>query len=82
MSESNKKKFKTLSDVSTMSCDISQKIKNSGDTFDIIIGITRGGWVPTVFLSNCLDNTPIVAWEVILRDGKKEIGRASCRERV
>ena len=46
-------------------------IKNSGDTFDIIIGITRGGWIPTVMLSNHLDNTPIVSWEVSLRDGKK-----------
>ena len=32
-----------------------QNIKNSGKTYDIIIGIQRGGLIPAVHLSNLLD---------------------------
>jgi hypoxanthine phosphoribosyltransferase len=63
----HKKTFQTWVDINTMICNISEKIKKGNWDPDIIIGITRGGLIPAVILSNLLD-TRMRTWKISLRD--------------
>ena len=48
--------------------DLYQQIQKSGETIDLVVGVTRGGLVPGVILSHLL-NVPFIPITVQLRDG-------------
>ncbi len=44
--------------------DVASKIKNSGEEFDAIVGIARGGWIPARILSDFLGVKRLISMQV------------------
>ena len=59
MSKKNKT-FISWSEINDLLDDIQRQIKDSGEKFEMIAGVTRGGLVPAVMLSHRL-NLPMMA---------------------
>ncbi len=45
----------TIEDIFFQSLDVARKILKNGDRYDVIVGISRGGLIPTRLLSDFLD---------------------------
>jgi len=44
--------------------DVASKIKSSGEEFDAIVGIARGGWIPARILSDFLGVKRLISMQV------------------
>ena len=74
-----KKVFYSWKDVQGACLDIAKQINNSNWRPDYIVGITRGGLVPAVLLSQYLE-VPMKSLDVSLRDGGYTVSNSDMAE--
>ena len=74
-----KKVFYTWKEVQGAVLDIARQINNSNWRPDYIVGLTRGGLIPAVLLSQYLE-VPMKSLDVSLRDGGDTVSNSGMAE--
>jgi len=62
-----------------MCLELGEKIKGSGYTPDIIVGIARGGWIPARIVSDILGNPDLASMKT---EFYTDVGETSARPRI
>ncbi len=52
---------------------LAKKVKNDNFAPDILIGVARGGWIPTIFLSNKLNVKKITSIGLLYRNSERTL---------
>jgi len=59
-----------------MCIELSEKIKQSGFSPDVIVGVARGGWIPARLISDFLDNPNVASVRIQFYE---EVGKTSAK---